>query len=95
MTGIISGFPGLGRVYQAEERLTKPHWQVDEPGWGWGGVGRAKWFVSNMGNWAETLSSLQKLFWREKVFCCRCTSCGSPSKGTSFELLEENFRIEI
>lgn len=44
MTGIISGFPGLGRVYQAEERLTKPHWQVDEPGWGWGGEGKVVCF---------------------------------------------------
>lgn len=36
--------------------------------------------------------SLQRLFWREKVFCCRCTSCGSPSKGASFEVLEVKFK---
>lgn len=49
------------------------HWQMDKPDcW-------EKVFFPNVGNWAENLSSQQRLSWSNGVFCYKGTSCASPS----------------
>lgn len=43
-------------------------------------------------NTQETASSLQSLFWREMVFCCRLASSGRPKLGGSLQILGDELQ---
>lgn len=89
MTGIISGFPGLGRVDLSEERLAKPslsgRWTNQTPG------------ESSLFQMWETE---QKIYLLNKGFpgAIRCSvityilHVKAQATGANFELLEGNFQ---